>query len=524
MDRNLYLLSPDEIKMIQDINTMGERSPLFLFNQQFCFKSVKDTSDCLPVDLVILTKGNVSTSVSSSQDGNGYEPIIDDIEAEEETIRKIIGEEIDHRNGQNRNGDYQNEENLFEPEPIPELPNYYSNNRDEPIFVDWDDDPTLENGPYDDTPYEDWYKTREYGHNVTLETLMTNYGVMAAPGRLNNCELLQLDARLGHLSWCKKRLSSTTKWSGSILGKYMVRFDNSYKPISRTIYLLIDNIQQLATNKGTTRDTFIAETYIHEMFHAYYDNIRTTNIVNAYLQGITEIEEAMAEFGMLVFLSKFNSSFLPYAHANVMSKLTSGDPYLQFYGLGAELFNKWATINPFNGKILEKYQKIMPSPRYGIRLVDYFVRLARSRRHFNANNCIKSIHDIIDWFDSNIGNSQQHYKYGGYTTGCSNRMVLAVLSDYAKQPTSNLIHMQTLFNNFSPSYGKYHIFEERSAIKDDIANHYMLDKPVTLSDGSVIVVAGRWNNSPKGNTAAFLTQVKRLKRRRVLMNCVELLR
>lgn len=258
------------------------------------------------------------------------------------------------------------------------------------------------------------------------------------------------------------------------------------------------------------------------MIHAYYDNIKRANIINVYLQGVTELEEAMTDFGMLVLMSQYNSSFLTAAHHSVSSKLYCGDPNIQFYGLGAELFNNWMPTDPFNGKVLEVYQKIMPSPRLSIKLVNMYVHEARSS-HFCPNKCLKMIHDIVDGFDRNIESIHKHYKYAGKEYGRTYKVIHDVLESYATKPGSSFTRMEIDFANWHPIYGPYGIFADRKTITDSVANNYDLRRPITLGDGTVIVVKSSWSNNKNGTAQTFFTQVKKLHKIGILPSSVDIL-
>lgn len=521
MDRNLFLLDPLEIKMIQEINTIGEKGGFTLLQQDFCLKKVKDFSSSLPVDLVVL---------KDCQDGkdnnpqNGYQPLIDDLEDEARAIRKIIEEEHEKR----RHPEECN--NGYEVEEWPShLPNYNNPNNFEPSFTQIDDENFLPNFSqlYDDSPYSDWCKASR-GYDDRMEFLFEDRGTDTESGRLNNFALIQLDAKLGRIKWYLSRLTKgcsgcfKTNWSASTTGCYQVKSDDNGKVIRRTIYLLIDVIESIAKARGVARDEVIAEVYIHEMFHAYYDNIKRKKLVNAYLMGVTELEEPMAEFGMLVFMSQYKPSSLTAALSSVRDKLSCGDPNIQFYGLGAKLYDHWALSDPFDGEVLEVYQKIMPSPRLSIRLVNMYVHEARSTS-FKPNKCLKMIHDIVDGFNRNIASIHKHYKYNGQEYGHTCRVIYDVLKSYAEQTGNPFNIMAKDFDNKNSIYGSYGIFVERKNITDNNANNYNLRQPIKLKDGTVIVVRGVWNNSKGGNAQTFFDQVKKLNKRGILPSSVDIL-
>ena len=510
--------------MIQEINTIGEKGGFTLLHQDFCFKGVKDFSSSLPVDLVILKDGQEIGEANGEDNPNhGYQPLIDDLKDESRAIRTIIDEERRRRHPEECNNGYEVEE-------WPHLGNYDNPDNCEPIFTQIDDDDFLSNYSrlYDDRPYDDWFKGSR-AHNDRMESLFEDRGAVTESGRLNNFALIQLDARLGRIKWYLSMLTkgcdgcfNKTNWSASTTGCYQVKYDKTGKIIRRTIYLLIDVIESVAVVRGVARDEVIAENYIHEMFHAYYDNVKRKNLVNAYLKGVTELEEPMAEFGMLVFMSQYKPSSLTAALHSVSSKLSCGDRNIQFYGLGAELFKCWNASFPFGGKALEVYQKIMPSPRLSITLVDIYVREARSLS-FKPSKCLKMVHDIIDGFDRNIGSIHKHYKYNGKEYGHTCRVIHAVLKSYADKTGNSFSKMAVDFENANPLYGSYGIFADRSKVTDAIANNYNLRYPITLKDKTVIVVRAAWSNSKGGNAQTFFNRVKKLRRKGILPSSVDIL-
>lgn len=108
------------------------------------------------------------------------------------------------------------------------------------------------------------------------------------------------------------------------------------------------------------RDYAIATTYIHEMFHAYYDwNHETENATIEY------IEEALVEYAMLRFVAAFvgenpqDHRLLDEARWDVRSKLTC--PGTAHYGLGAVLFNSYA--NAAEWELLYRKAKFCIDPQ-----------------------------------------------------------------------------------------------------------------------------------------------------------------
>ena len=108
------------------------------------------------------------------------------------------------------------------------------------------------------------------------------------------------------------------------------------------------------------RDYAIAMTYIHEMFHAYYDwNHEAENAAIEY------VEEALVEYAMLRFVAAFVAAnpqehrLLDEARWDVRSKLTC--PGTAHYGLGAVLFNSYA--NAAEWELLYRKAKFSIDPQ-----------------------------------------------------------------------------------------------------------------------------------------------------------------
>lgn len=104
----------------------------------------------------------------------------------------------------------------------------------------------------------------------------------------------------------------------------------------------------------------IAMTYIHEMFHAYYDwNHEAENAAIEY------VEEALVEYAMLRFVAAFVAAnpqehrLLDEARWDVRSKLTC--PGTAHYGLGAVLFNSYA--NAAEWELLYRKAKFSIDPQ-----------------------------------------------------------------------------------------------------------------------------------------------------------------
>ena len=96
-----------------------------------------------------------------------------------------------------------------------------------------------------------------------------------------------------------------------------------YDPATKTVYLFKNNI-------GSDINLLCA-TYIHEMFHAYYDN--SNNSDNKY---VPEIEEPIVECNTLCFLELFDKAYMDSYITSVERKQQSDA--INYYGFGTHLF------------------------------------------------------------------------------------------------------------------------------------------------------------------------------------------
>lgn len=147
-----------------------------------------------------------------------------------------------------------------------------------------------------------------------------------------------------------------------------------YCPSDRTIHLIINNINSYANAIGCNPDYVLAYVYVHEMFHAFYHKIANDNGSHY----IREIEEPMAECGMLVYLDnaykQTNQSFyqLTYdrAHKDVKAKQSGHNAA---YGFGLYLYENTSVDV---AQILGEYaQKSALIDRLSINIIRYTTEL-----------------------------------------------------------------------------------------------------------------------------------------------------
>lgn len=94
------------------------------------------------------------------------------------------------------------------------------------------------------------------------------------------------------------------------------------------IYLYIESITSYSD-----WEKYLKTTYIHEMFHAYFDR----DTLRKYIPYYYQIEEPLAEAGTLLYLHKTKDVDLSWAVQNVQGK----KPSLPEYAFGADLYEMW---------------------------------------------------------------------------------------------------------------------------------------------------------------------------------------
>ncbi len=570
MDLNFHYLNNDEIKLLQDIALFETQ----LDNATFSFKETRNK-----VDVIILRDNN-------------YNIFLDDLTEEETEIIDIIEQERRRREAERREGGYDDR-------IMPHLPIYDGGDDVDPF--DWPDD-------YQDLPdnaitnngnlmfggdieqtQEQWvadfnlkldrelylereisvyerkideirrspdsyfskrnlektldelYKLRDNNIDLYFSEPIDDYSL----GIIDNAKLFQLDLRLRQLKCYRRRLvnqNNAVWWSGSLLGCYM---PNRNKGRSRRVYLFIDNIDCTARNKGFNRASVLASTFIHEMFHAYYDYVDSIEFIIKNLPGVREIEEALTEYGMLRFLERFDiaktTSYNKDAYSLVKEKLSSGQSYLVCYGLGASLYDEWMQnrfpvfLRSWRGKSIpffELYQKIQPAPRPRIKAVDTYVHFARSINPADVWNSLRWLFEILKYFHIRISDISQHFLFNGRTGGIANQLVYRVLRYYVDAyahhygTLPDLVQMERDFNNRNTLFGAYHIFEESSIVEGDrrLLAKYAMDVPIDLDGGITIYPCKIWRGGLDGNTLPFIKQVLKMKSRGLIDKTVAILR
>ena len=182
----------------------------------------------------------------------------------------------------------------------------------------------------------------------------------------------------------------------TLLGLYsrkLLWFDEA-KP---TVFLFADNIRDYAKSNRCNEDNVFGYVFIHEMMHAYYDAFE-----NKGFPSREPLEEAFAEYGMLTFINKNNSSLpgdlLADACKHVESKIQPGPSE---YGFGFDLFKITSggdvdLINLYMRKSNKIDLEVIKNWKSGN---NYFEDIAHYPKPVDADKCFKGVKEILyyDW-------------------------------------------------------------------------------------------------------------------------------
>lgn len=534
MDKNLFLLRRKEHVLLQGIDLA---KPTVL-GHEFEFETTRNK-----VDVIIVSKNrnNILNSIGNGVSAAEIDRIIENGEEEERAyegelkdietlIRQAIDDELRRRKDEEC------------PEERPYLPNYDDKDGIEPHYGNWDDD-------YDDFPYDDdeeletwinrfeeqrrrgrellselgriekgqqisYYKSKDdiikELNKLYPEQLLSDFENFYSD-RYSNYQLKLLDDRIRQLRQKRARLHS-----GNALGDFTRYCDDKGKETKREIRLFLDDIEQEANWMHVDRIEIIAIVYIHELFHAYYSQRLTER--HALVDSITEVEEAMAEFGMLCFMENAFPQFLTTAMQNVQNELNTTDS--RHYGLGYCLYTEWGKpyFNRylFNGDLLSIYQNIQLSIRNSRKRVSCLKQTLMKNvpnmpYPFNHNNCIKVIYDLFYLYDYLKKDNTQHHYFNGRTYSDNIKMVYAVIEYYNQRNSPNYTD---LVRDFRLSHNpKDRWFED---IKNANTKKHDFGRQLTLSDGTVIVPMLYWRGGIGDNTEAFIKMVDLQHKRGIL--------
>lgn len=458
MDLNLHLLESDQLSLIQDICLTTGKIDNHIFNG---FLEVRDK-----IDLIILPDSNM---------------IEEDLKYEEKEIQEKI----------------RKEKQLWGDREFPKLPNYDDPENPEPIWLPIDYHPStdlLHKKPV--TRYIDWKPGQGRRPSISSTIEYITEDIERAPaGSMTKYQLLLLDASLARIKWDRLRLISKT-----ITGRYAVSKNRKMK----RVYLFPDAIKKVALSYGVDVNCVLAGTFIHEMFHAYFDNTKAKGFIYRYLKRIVEIEEAVTECSTLLFIRQNYPSYLTFTEKRIKNKFDHGNPALYCYGVGYYLYQQLISDKTIKN-IFNKYRKIQRAPRLSVPEVrDYICEVRGSSPA--AHKCVNYIVLIVNYFNKFVGADMKHYEFDGKRYGWEIQLVRDVLEYYVAKHKPTLAQIQADFRTSV----NHDFFEEVSAVKAlGKEKEYNFDIQLTLSCGSVIIPRKAWKNTnERDNTPRFINEVR----------------
>jgi hypothetical protein len=519
MDKNLCLLKPEELYLFQQIE--GEQKKRIM-NQRFSFCETRKNLNLIIVsereEIINETLNNIPIDIKETikkEGGNEIKKIKGHWEDEERRIREAIKRERQRReNPDNRDG----------VEPWPELPNYEDAETCEPHPLLWNDLPVDDNNELLNNIINDVSKfckknqgdtcnnKRTYNLTQNLERLYQTGFMLDMDNiyedELSNYQMMLMDDRLMQLRQYKQRLNN-----GNLLGYLLRSFDGKGEETIRTIYLLLDNIQDYASKKGEKRTEILASVYVHELFHAYYSNSKSKK--HYLITRIREIEETMAEFGMLCFIQANFNDLFKTAYDSVKEKL--GNQNLWCYGLGASLYDIMITNgignNTFGGKILEVYHAIQLSVRNSRQLITNLKGILQANKLVEHKYATQLIYlfDIHRRYkllhpDRNTVKDSFHYFFNGRAYGRNNDVVYAALDYYVSKTNATF---QDITNDFAA------LCNQTSPCFCELnnpnlnPNDYDITKQIPLQN-TIIVLKKIWKTDVNGDMFNFMKEVDKL--------------
>lgn len=462
MDLNLHLLHPDQLRLIQDIC----RIPKGVINGHYFdgFEEVRDK-----IDLIIL------------DESTGYSMYEEDLKHEEEEIRERI----------------RKEKELWGDRDFPKLPNYDDPKNPQPIWATLDD-PNLK-GSQPITPLKQFIEWKP-GKGVKpslasiIEYMTDDEDGESYSGSLTKFQLLQLDARLARIKWNRLRLASKT-----ITGCYMV-WKNRQNRKDKKVYLFPEAIEKSAMLQNVDFNCALAGTFIHEMFHAYFDDTKAKGFIYEEFFRVTEIEEAVTECSTLHFISQHYNHYLSSIETEIKNKFDNGSTGLYCYGVGYYLYEANSIKN-----LINKYRKVQRTTRYSTLKVREYLREVQGNSP-DHQKCVNYLVLLIYYFNKLVKKNMKHYAFNGKQYGWEIHLVRAVLKYYVAKNNPTLTQMQTDFNTAANK----DFFEELSLVQArGKEKEYDLDTKITLACGTVIVPRNKWANKKKDdNTPRFIDEVK----------------
>ncbi|MBO4874724.1 MAG: hypothetical protein J5542_05405 [Bacteroidales bacterium] len=512
MDLNLFLLRRKEQILLQNIDLFKG----IVLGNDFEFRDTRNHVDVeIPISQIDFIRDDPDNHYTDEEiiriketGEKDIERFRKELDEEEKKIRKEIEDERENRSRRDSNEEW------------PSLP--YFERREQPEFIwEYSDD----NFPYNESDnLQDWlYSVENEIEEITDLTDLENSRLYRGngkenfedgfenllPGFLSNYHLKLLDDRIKRIHIYRKRLNS-----GSLLGCFSRYFDSKGKEKSRRIRLFLDNIDAYAKVKGVDREEILAQVYIHELMHAYYSDILTKRY--SIVDCVTEVEEAMAEFGMLCIMESMvnakmvSRSYLTTAIKCVKSKWSSTDPDLNCYGLGYHLYGVLCKGGYcLNGKLLSIYQNVQHSV---INDKADISSLKLSLRRGNLKKCVAIVHYLLTIFNFIKKDTTQHHLFDHKTFGWNNMMVYDFLEYYVNDKHPDFATLKSDFtNSFNPKYTDPCCADASSANPQK----YEMKRKMKLTDVD-IVPRCVWNSDKEGTTYSFIKDVDDLyKKKRI---------
>lgn len=218
-----------------------------------------------------------------------------------------------------------------------------------------------------------------------------------------------------------------------LLGTY--HYDVQFK--CGVITLFLENINDaskvLERRFGSDASVYLLQyVFAHEVFHAYFDVCHNDKI--------REIEEAMAEYASLCFLSGYDKNVFSLAEYEINEKKNS-PIWTSAYGFGEYLYHAWKP------DFINDYRSVNQQINPVLSRVKKYVTMFSAGYPFGEEaKCIKLLYQIL-YGKKNLPIPVAQPKQSGivtqvrdYTkyhfngkTYCKRRLVLAVIKEYAKQ-------------------------------------------------------------------------------------------
>lgn len=303
------------------------------------------------------------------------------------------------------------------------------------------------------------------------------------------------------------------KESMAILGEYVRPESAEQQP---RIILYINTIRNC---RVINTSWLLAEVYVHEMHHAWYDH--NLDVDGNYIK---EIEEPLTELGMLLFMEQLDvveKGIKNEALQHVNSKKIG---MTSCYGFGAYLFESskrdwlnayyYAKYNiPSPSKPIDEYKAPFVNGAYPINEEKWANHLwkiltvapcSSSSSSTPATTSKPNGYNVIDKVSSKVLFSHKHMT----------KVVMWIVEDYCdNNPSITFSDLQMIFGSIHPYTPNYlHMIELKSEVDRyeaargiDTLDRFFKDHPIVLASGDIIYVTSEWTRD--GNFSDFIKAV-----------------